>query len=164
MKSVRKAIYPGSFDPITKGHIDIIDRVTKLFDHLVITIATNRDKEPLFDLEQRKNMIEECTRNYSNLEVTSTGGLVVEYAKSIGACALIRGLRFVSDIEFEFQMAWMNRRLSEEIVTVFLMTDAKYTHLNSTIIREVSELGGDVHELVPPGVALSLREKFSGKR
>lgn len=158
---MRKAIYPGSFDPITNGHMDIIDRATRLFDRLIITIATNRDKQPLFDLEERKNMIEECTRDYPNVEVASTKELVVEYAGSIRAGALIRGLRFVSDIEYEFQMAWMNRRLNEDIITVFLMTDAKYTHLNSTIIREVAKLGGNIDEFVPPIVARSLKEKIS---
>jgi len=160
---MKKAIYPGSFDPITNGHMDIVERASKLFDHLIITVATNRDKKPLFNLEERLDMIKVCTQNYPNVEVTSTKGLIVDYARVKGAYALIRGLRFVSDIEFEFQMAWMNRHLNNEVITVFLMTDAKYTHLNSTVIREVAELDGNIEEFVPPLVANLMREKFQGK-
>jgi len=158
--TMKKAIYPGSFDPVTNGHIDIINRASKLFDYLIITVATNRDKTPLFDLNERLNMIKDCTQEYPNVEVTSTSGLIVEYARIKGACALIRGLRFVSDIEFEFQMAWMNRHLNSEVITVFLMTDAKYTHLNSTVIREVAKLGGEIDEFVPPLVARQLQDRF----
>lgn len=157
---MKKAVYPGSFDPITKGHLDIVERAIKLFDHLVITVATHRDKKPLFDLKERMEMIRECTHDYPGVEVTSTEGLIVEYAREIDACALIRGLRFVSDIEFEFQMAWMNRHLNSDVMTVFLMTDAKYTHLNSTVIREVAQLGGNVRDFVPHLVARRLEEKF----
>ena len=157
---MKKAIYPGSFDPITNGHLDIMDRATRLFSRLVITVATHRDKEPLFTLGERMELIRECTENYPNVEVTSADGLIVEYAREIGASALIRGLRFVSDIEFEFQMAWMNRHLNQEVITVFLMTDARYTHLNSSLIREVVQLGGNIEDFVPPQVAERLQEKF----
>ncbi|MFQ6616043.1 MAG: pantetheine-phosphate adenylyltransferase [Fidelibacterota bacterium] len=161
---MKKAIYPGSFDPVTNGHLDIVHRATKLFDELVITVAIQRDKEPLFTLRERMDMIKECVREYDNVEVTSTDKLIVEYARDIRAGALIRGLRFVSDIEYEFQMAWMNRHLNKEVVTVFLMTDAKYTHLNSTLIKEVFGLGGDISEFVPPHVVKRLAEKFPARR
>lgn len=161
---MKKAIYPGSFDPVTNGHLDIVHRATKLFDELVITVAIQRDKEPLFTLQERMDMIRECVGEYDNVEVTSTDQLIVEYARDIGARALIRGLRFVSDIEYEFQMAWMNRHLNEEVITVFLMTDAKYTHLNSTLIKEVFGLGGDISDFVPSHVVKRLDGKFPAER
>lgn len=157
---MKKAIYPGTFDPITNGHVDIIDRAIRLFDRLIITVAVNREKKTLFNLDERMEMLTACTARYTNVEVTSTDKLIVDYARDEGACALIRGLRFVSDIEYEFQMAWMNRHLNSEIITLFLMTDARYTHLNSTIVREVAELGGDIDEFVPSVIAPRLKEKF----
>ena len=159
--SPKTAIYPGSFDPITLGHMDVIDRAIKIFDKVVLTVATHRDKSPFFDLEERIDMIRESTNKYEKVEVTSSEGLIVDFAEEKGAVALIRGLRFVSDIEFEFQLAWMNRNLNAEIITVFLMTDARYTHLNSSIIREVTILGGNVDNFVTPYVSQKLKEKLN---
>ena len=159
--SPKTAIYPGSFDPITLGHMDVIDRAIKIFDKVVLTVATHRDKSPLFDLEERIDMIRESTNKFNKVEVTSSKGLIVDFAEEKGAVALIRGLRFVSDIEFEFQLAWMNRNLNAEIITVFLMTDARYTHLNSSIIREVTTLGGNVDDFVTPYVSQKLKEKLN---
>ena len=159
--SPKTAIYPGSFDPITLGHMDVIDRAVKIFDKIVLTVATHRDKSPFFDLEERIDMIRESTNQYEKVEVTSSEGLIVDFAEEKGAVALIRGLRFVSDIEFEFQLAWMNRNLNAEIITVFLMTDARYTHLNSSIIREVTILGGNVDDFVTPYVSQKLKEKLN---
>ena len=159
--SPKTAIYPGSFDPITLGHLDVIDRAVKIFDKVVLTVATHRDKSPLFDLEERIDMIRESTNNFEKVEVTSYEGLIVNFAEEKEAVALIRGLRFVSDIEFEFQLAWMNRNLNAEIITVFLMTDARYTHLNSSIIREVTNLGGNVDDFVTSYVSQKLKEKLN---
>ena len=159
--SPKTAIYPGSFDPITLGHMDVIDRAIKIFDKVVLTVAIHRDKSPFFDLEERIDMIRESTNKYEKVEVTSSEGLIVDFAEEKGAVALIRGLRFVSDIEFEFQLAWMNRNLNAEIITVFLMTDARYTHLNSSIIREVTILGGNVDDFVTPYVSQKLKEKLN---
>ena len=159
--SPKTAIYPGSFDPITLGHLDVIDRAIKIFDKVVLTVATHRDKSPLFDLEERIDMIRASTSNFEKVEVTSFEGLIVDFAEEKGAVALIRGLRFVSDIEFEFQLAWMNRNLNAEIITVFLMTDARYTHLNSSIIREVTNLGGNVDDFVTSYVSQKLKEKLN---
>ena len=159
--SPKTAIYPGSFDPITLGHMDVIDRAIKIFDKVVLTVATHRDKSPLFDLEERIDMIRESTNKFEKVEVTSSEGLIVDFAEEKGAVALIRGLRFVSDIEFEFQLAWMNRNLNAEIITVFLMTDARYTHLNSSIVREVTILGGNVDNFVTSYVSQKLKEKLN---
>ena len=160
--SPRTAIYPGSFDPITLGHLDVIERAVKLFDRVIVTVATHRDKKPLFDMNERMDLIRESTKQLNGIEVTSDDGLIVKFAEERGAVALIRGLRFVSDIEFEFQLAWMNRHLNAEVITVFLMTDAKYTHLNSSLIREATRLGGNVDDFVTPYVSEKLKSKLQG--
>ncbi|MEE2876976.1 MAG: pantetheine-phosphate adenylyltransferase [Candidatus Neomarinimicrobiota bacterium] len=160
--SSRTAIYPGSFDPITLGHLDVIERAVKLFDRVIVTVATHRDKKPLFDMNERMDLIRESTKQLNGIEVTSDDGLIVKFAEERGAVALIRGLRFVSDIEFEFQLAWMNRHLNAEVITVFLMTDAKYTHLNSSLIREATRLGGNVDDFVTPYVSEKLKSKLRG--
>ncbi len=155
------AIYPGTFDPITYGHIDIIERAISLFDRVIVAIAQNPLKKPLFSVEERKEMILDATRHLKNVEVDAFQGLLVEYARLRQAQAVIRGLRAVSDFEYELQMALMNRKLNEEVVTVFLMPHEQYVYLNSTIVREVASFGGDVSHLVPELVNRKLKEKFS---
>ena len=158
---MRKVIYPGTFDPITFGHIDIIHRACDLFDGVVVTVAINPAKTPLFTVEERVKFIRESVKGYPKVEVDSFDGLVVEHAKSVGAVGIIRGLRALSDFEFEFQMALMNRKLAEEINTVFLMPHEKYTYLNSSIIRNLASLNSDVSDFVPLIVKKALQDKFS---
>jgi len=157
---LRKAVYPGTFDPITRGHIDIIERGIELFDELIITIAINADKNPLFSVDERIEMIENAVKDFDNVQVTSTRGLIVDFAAEEGAIALLRGLRYMSDFEYEFQMAWMNRHLNENITTMFLMPHRRYTHLNSTVLREVAKLGGNIDTFVTPMVAKRIKQKF----
>lgn len=150
--SPRVAIYPGTFDPITYGHLDIIERAVEVFDQVIVSLGRNPEKDPLFSLDERLEMIDEAASHLTGVKVDTFSGLVVRYAQAIGADALIRGLRAVSDFEYEFQMALINRRLAPDIVTVFLMPNERYTYLNSTIVREVASLGGDVGRFVPPPV------------
>jgi pantetheine-phosphate adenylyltransferase len=154
------AIYPGTFDPFTNGHLDIVQRARALFDEIIITIARNSSKEPLFSAEERIDMIKEAIRSLDNVSVDSFDGLLVNYAKQKNANVIIRGLRMISDFEYEFQMALMNRKLADEIATVFLMPDEKYTYLSSSIVREIAQLGGDYKPFVPPNIGERLREKY----
>lgn len=156
---MRIAIYPGTFDPITNGHLDILDRAVKLFDKVIITIARNPSKSPLFSEEERLDMLREAAKGHGNVEVDSFEGLLVDYARSKKASAIVRGLRAISDFEYELQMALMNRKLDADVETVFLMPNEKYTYLNSSIVREISRLGGDISEFVPPVVRVSLERK-----
>jgi len=160
MSQTRIAIYPGTFDPITNGHIDIIERAGGLFDKLLVTIAVNSSKAPLFSTEERLALIREVIKPYPYAEAATFTGLLVDYARLVKATALIRGLRAISDFEYEFQMALVNRRLAQELITVFLMPHEKYTYINSTIVREVARFGGDVSKFVPPLVERALKEKF----
>ena len=155
------AIYPGTFDPITLGHLDIIERASQIFDQVIIAVAEDNEKTPLFNITKRKKMITESTHNIKRTKVESFNGLLVEYADSKDAISIIRGLRVLSDFEYEFKMALMNRSLNQNIVTVFLMPHEKYTHLSSSLVREVSRLNGDVSNLVPKCVLKSLIERFS---
>jgi len=157
---MRKVIYPGTFDPVTYGHIDVIKRAIELFDSVVVTVAINLGKAPLFTTEERVNMLKESLKEFQNVSVTSFDGLVVDHAKMVGAQGIIRGLRAVSDFEYEFQMALMNRKLANTISTVFLMPHEKFTYLNSTIVRNLASLNSDVSDFVPPVVAAALKKKF----
>lgn len=154
------AIYPGTFDPVTYGHIDIILRAAELFDKVVVTVAINLSKKPLFTTEERVSLLKESLKNFSNVTVDSFDGLVVDHAHAVNAKVIIRGLRAVSDFEYEFQMALMNRKLAEDITTVFLMPNEKYTYLNSSIVRNLAEFGGDISDFVPAGVQKALKEKI----
>ena len=158
---MRKVLYPGTFDPVTNGHIDIVKRARELFDGVVVTVAINPGKTPLFTVDERVQMLRESLKDFDNITVDSFDGLVVEHAHQVGAIGIIRGLRAVSDFEYEFQMALMNRKLAGDITTVFLMPHEKYTYLNSSIIRNLSELKSDVSDFVPPVVLKKLKEKFS---
>lgn len=153
-------IYPGTFDPITFGHLDVIQRASDLFDKVIVAVLENAAKIPLFTMEERVDLIKKAVENFSNVEVDIFRGLLVDYAKSKNALAIIRGLRAVSDFEYEFQMALMNRKISEGITTVFLMPHEKYTYLNSTIVRELAKLNADVSDFVPKFVVDKLSEKF----
>ncbi|NPV12492.1 MAG: pantetheine-phosphate adenylyltransferase [Ignavibacteria bacterium] len=156
-------IYPGTFDPITFGHLDVIQRASELFDTVIVAVLENASKNPLFTKEERVEMIKEAVKSISNVEVDVFDGLLVEYAKRKGAIAIIRGLRAVSDFEYEFQMALMNRKISSGITTVFLMPHEKYTYLNSSIVRELARLNANVSDFVPQFVAEKLKEKFAKK-
>lgn len=154
------ALYPGTFDPITYGHLDIIRQALTIFDRVVVTVARNPRKDPLFTVEERIEMIQNATAEVGMVMVTHYDGLSVEAARKHGAIALIRGLRAVSDFEAEFQMTLMNRQLAPEIETVFLMPSEQYTYLSSSIVKEVARFGGDVSQFVPPLVSERLRRTF----
>ncbi len=157
---MRKVIYPGTFDPVTNGHIDIVRRAVDLFDQVVVTVAVNPSKQPLFTTEERVTMLKESLKEFDKVIVDSFEGLTVDHAKQVGAIGIIRGLRQISDFEFEFQMALMNRKLAGDITTIFLMPHERYTYLNSTVIRNLASLKANVSNFVPPIVEEALRKKF----
>lgn len=156
----KKVLYPGTFDPVTNGHIDLIKRATELFDEVVVCVAINPSKSPLFSLEERIMLLKESLSEYQNVSVDSFDGLVVDYAHKIGAVGMIRGLRAISDYEYEFQMALMNRKLASDLHTIFLMPHENYTYLNSSIIRNLASLKSDVSDFVPHPVQKALKNKF----
>ncbi len=156
------AIYPGSFDPITNGHLDLITRAVKIVDHLVVAVLKNESKQPLFSVEERKEMLRESVSGYPTVEVDSFNGLLVDYAAAKGATVIIRGIRAISDYEHELQMALMNRRLRPEIETVFLMAGEAYSFISSRMVKEVIRLGGNISELVPPPVEVRLKNRILG--
>ena len=162
----RIAVYPGSFDPITNGHLDIIERARGLCDRLILAVLVNTEKEPLFSVEERVALIGEnvATGNGARVEVREFSGLLVAFAQSVGARMIVRGLRAMSDFEYEFQMALMNRRLAPGVETVFLMAKEEYSYVSSRLVKEVARLGGDVSALTPPGVSKALRKIFSDRR
>ena len=157
---MRMAIYPGSFDPLTNGHLDVIQRATKLFDRIVVAIAKSDSKTPLFTLEERVEMVRRTILHLPTVEADSFDGLLVEYVERRKAQAVVRGLRAVSDFEFEFQLALMNRKLNEGIETIFMMPKDTYTFLSSRIVKEIARLGGDVSAFVPEHVRTALAEKL----
>ena len=154
------AVYPGTFDPITNGHLSILTRALKIFDNLVIAILNNPKKVPLFSMDERIGMIREVLRDQRKVEIDSYNGLLVDYVIEKNSNVVIRGLRALSDFEYEFQMALMNRKLNREVQSVFLMTDYKWFYTSSTIIKEAARFGGDISGLVPPLVCRKLKEKF----
>jgi pantetheine-phosphate adenylyltransferase len=155
----RLAIYPGTFDPPTLGHLDVVERAAKLFEEVIIAIGVNSSKAPMLSVEQRLEALRSSVGHLSNVKVDSFSGLLVEYATSKGARSIVRGLRATSDFEYEFQMAMVNRRLTEEIEMVFLMTKWEYSYLSSSIVREVAMLGGDVSQMVPPAVVEIIKSR-----
>ena len=159
---MRTAIYPGSFDPLTNGHLDVIQRAAKLFDRVVVAVATNDGKQPLFMLEERFVLVKKAVEHLPNVEADTFDGLLIEYVVSRQAQTIVRGLRAVSDFEFEFQLALMNRKLNENIETIFMMPKDTYTFLSSRIVKEIARLGGDVSAFVPAHVQDALAKKFAG--
>ena len=156
----RLAVFPGSFDPLTNGHVDIILRSARLFERIVVAVLVNQEKKPLFSADERVGIIREVFREYPNVEAESFQGLLVDYARARRASAIIRGIRAVSDYEYEFQMALMNRRLAPTIETVFMMPAENYSYLSSKLVKEIAELGGSVSGLVPEIVEKRLRQRF----
>lgn len=157
----RIAVYPGSFDPVTRGHLDIIRRACRLFDRVIVAVSDNPSKDHTFDARERVSMVRDCVRGLPQAEVDTFSGLLVDYLKARNARVLIRGLRAVSDLEYEFQLASMNSRLHREAETLFLMPDERYTYLSSSIVKEVARLGARIEGFVPPLAARYLRRRFS---
>jgi pantetheine-phosphate adenylyltransferase len=160
---MRKVIYPGTFDPITNGHIDIVDRCLRLFDKLILAVGVQAEKSPLFTVPERLDLMREALRDRKNLEFDSFDGLLVYYADSKGAAAVVRGLRAVSDFEYEFQMALVGRKLRPSVERIFLLPAEEHIYLSSSIVKEIASLGGDISAFVPKVVAKRLREKLGGK-
>lgn len=156
----RIAVYPGTFDPVTNGHVDVVERAVDMFDRVIVLVARNTSKAPLFSDRERTAMLTQVFRRHPRVSIDAFDGLLVEYARRKRAQVIIRGLRAVSDFEYEFQMALTNRKLAPALHTVFLVPDERYTYLNSTIVREIARLGGDVSEFVPPPVSKQLAAKF----
>ena len=156
-----KAICPGSFDPVTLGHLDIVRRAARTFDQVVVTVLANPRKQALFSVEERLEMLRESTADIPNVSVASADGLLVDFARQVGAQVIVKGLRPIQDFEYEWQMGMVNKELASDIETYFLMSRMVFSHLSSSIVRELSAFGRDVDTLVPPGVAERLRRKFS---
>lgn len=156
------AVYPGSFDPITKGHLDIIMRGSKLFDRLIVAVLKNQSKKSMFSIDERVDMLKQIARDIPNVEVDMFSGLLVDYCKDRKVNAIIRGLRAISDFEYELQMAQMNRQLNQEVETIFLTTSTQYSFLSSSLVKEVASLNGDISEFVPEIVLTELNKKLKG--
>jgi len=160
---MKTAVYPGSFDPVTFGHLDIIDRALKIFDHVIVAVARNSEKNSLFSVQERVELLSKILEDRPRAKVETFDGLLVDFVRKRGASVTIRGLRAVSDFEFEFQMAQMNRSITKEVETLFMMTSVPYSYLSSSVVKEVSSLNGPVDNLVPPLVKAALDAKFRGK-
>ena len=158
------AVYPGTFDPVTNGHLDILMRASSIFDVVYVAIAINLRKEPLFSTDERIKLVRECTKDFSNVKIEKFNGLVVDFAQKVGATVVIRGLRAISDFDYEFQMALTNRNLNENVDTVFLMPHKDYTYLSSSTIREIAKFNGDVSGFVPDCVRKAMAKKFMRKK
>jgi len=157
---MKTAVYPGSFDPVTNGHVDVIERASKIFEKVIIAVGDNPEKKPLFTIQERIDMIKEVTKNLKNVEVEGFEGLLLDFVKGEKSKIIIRGLRAVSDFEFEFQRALLNRKINGDIETIFIMTKEDYVYLNSSIVKEMAMFGGSVGKLVPRIVREKLREKY----
>lgn len=157
---MKKAIYPGSFDPVTFGHLDIISRSAKMVDKLIIAVLINKSKSSLFSMEERVRMISEYVKEYKNVEVHSFSGLTVDYAKEVGATMIVRGLRAVTDFEYELQLAQTNKVMAGDIDTLFLATNLKYSYLSSSIVKEIASYNGDISAFVPRTVEKAMKEKY----
>lgn len=155
------AVYPGSFDPITYGHLDVIQRAARLFDRVIVAVAQNEGKRPLFNLEERRRLAAEATAELDNVEVDAFTGLLIDYVQERHSRVILRGLRAVSDFEFEFQLALTNRRINDQIETMFMMPRDTYTFLSSRIVKEICRLGGDVSPFVPPSVQAALQARLA---
>ncbi len=161
---MRTAIYPGSFDPVTFGHLDIIQRASHVMDHLIVGVLNNNSKSPLFSVEERVKMLKEVTAHLPNVEVQSFGGLLVDFAVQSKASVIIRGLRAITDFEYELQMSQTNRKIAPNVDTIFFTTNLKYAYLSSSIVKEVAMFGGNIDEFVPPMIAQYVRDKFEQKQ
>ena len=157
------AIYPGSFDPITNGHVDILKRAAAVFDKVIIAVSINSQKVPLFSIEERVELAQKIFCDYKNVEVATFSGLLAEYAKQVGAKTIIKGLRAVSDFEYEFQMAHMNKKINPNVETMFMMSNQKYSYLSSSIVKEVGKLGGDLTDLVPEQIIDEIYKRLRRK-
>lgn len=158
---MKTVVYPGSFDPLTNGHLDVIARAARLFDQVIVAVAINAEKSPLFPIEERISMAREAVRDFRNVTVDSFDGLLVDYVEKQGSQAVLRGLRAISDFEFEFQLALMNRKLNERVETIFMMPKESYTFLSSRIVKEIARLGGQIGAFVPSHVEAALKKKMA---
>ncbi len=158
---MRTVIYPGSFDPLTNGHLDLVERAVKLFDHVIVAVAQSDSKHPLFTLGERFELVAQAVKHMPNVSADSFDGLLIDYVEKRGGHAVLRGLRALSDFEFEFQLALMNRKLNERVETIFMMPKEAYTFLSSRIVKEIARLGGDISSFVPPHVKVALEEKLA---
>jgi pantetheine-phosphate adenylyltransferase len=161
---MRIAVYPGSFDPITNGHLDIIRRSSRVFDKVIVAVVKNHSKKPLFSVEERMNFIKRSISDLTNIEVDHFNGLLVNFVTDKGAQVIIKGLRAMSDFEYEFQMALLNRKLQPDVETMFLMTDYKYSYLSSSMVKEIAGLGGSIQDLVPEEILQDILDKYRDKQ